>query len=160
MEAKTTGMESKGTSADGPSPPRRPPSSTSHITRSQLWIIILGIIGLILAKAYNYEFTRWNRSATYIYQPDDYDRAIGWEDEPIGTVKWWKCTGDGDLPGAECGYAVYVTSVNKAFWRSNGCIAYPRIIWTYKLDLPKSLLRGTNHQYNQARALSSPMLEQ
>ena len=154
-------IQSKDTSADSssPLPPRRPRTSTSHFTKSQLWIIILGILGLILAKTYNYEFTRWNRYPTYIYEPSDYDRAIGWEDEPIGTVKWWKCTEDGDLPGTECGYAVYVTSVNKVFGLLMGCIAYPRIIWTHRLGLPKSLWRGTNHQYNQARALSSPMLE-
>ncbi|THH27214.1 hypothetical protein EUX98_g6976 [Antrodiella citrinella] len=30
-----------------------------------------------------------------------------WPLEPIGTVKWWPCTGDDDLIGSECGYIVY-----------------------------------------------------
>jgi hypothetical protein len=75
----------------------------AHRTRTT-WRVLGGAIGLLLL------LSGWSQHQF------DYNLIRGHgvteaEESAPGTVKWWKCEGADDVPGAECGYVMHVLHV-------------------------------------------------
>ncbi|KAI0786975.1 TAP-like protein-domain-containing protein [Abortiporus biennis] len=83
---------------------------TPRLSKLQVAILTFGILLLaLLATPYSEVLNPWpKREVTpshseYVHYSM---KSLDYLKEPIGTLKWWKCTFVDDLPGTECGYIV------------------------------------------------------